>query len=739
MKIKKNIKEPYRHIFEISKSGLVGIFISVKCKAKGQDDLDNDEDLRVEINGLSFRENPPEKNTQLFNIPPAFNGSKLKGLKKKVIFLTILEKGENIIDLIPQNTAFVERIKIKEFSNNQNLNLLINEKAEDGDRRPWITLVLVDLPLKTLSMEATVQKRLWDSDDVKIIIDGNIKENEREKRHRLWYLVGGALGWIIWKIMGRSKKIEVEFDEMLPKGIHYIEFWADRTPFLHNVNLDLGKEMDFSLKAKVVWDYTKLREEPNTKSKVLIEKIDENKEVEVLEKAMKGERYRNPSNNNLLSTNRWHKVKYKDKIGYIYSLALEVEGEDEKTIQKKIIRIAGELGIKPEMVLALSQCESNFFPYTVSFDEDRPEVAFGVMQLSEILLKDLNNKTKLFYSPVDNVFDIGQNIRGGVSYFKYLYDDKYKDDKDRLRKSVAAYNAGTGHVGVNEPLELHLHDDETQRIVPCVQNHLRKETFKEVLKSVAEAGLVLFLVFQAVLFSEAFFESENEVVFYSENNLMANVIDSKIDLEIYGPDIVWDKGLGNLTFYDFENKKVAVISADRLNLGKVFDIISEFSNSDSIHVGHRLGFDILEPFENIFYFSVSTSYMCGAQNCTQALFRFDVDSDKLELIDNDIFGASVSFYFSPNRKYLAVIRFVHGGICNAGNYLRVINLESFEKDRVSELMNGNGDYTVNFIKSLEWISNDEIKMEIEQYNCDEEVFKKSFIYDIVKQKLLLST
>ncbi|MBU0973985.1 MAG: lytic transglycosylase domain-containing protein [Proteobacteria bacterium] len=738
--MKKNITKPYKYTFQVSKSGLAGIFVSARCKAKGQDGLDNDEDLRVKINGLSFRENSPQKNIQKFNIPPAFNGSKLKGLKKKIIFLTVLKEGENAIDLIPQNSAFVESIEIEELSDIQNLNLSLDEKAEDGDRRPWVTLVLVDLPLKTLSVEVTIQKRLWDSDDVKIIIDGNVKNNVKEKRQRFWYLAGGVLGWALWKIMGKKKKIEVEFDENLNQGIHYIEFWADRMPILHNIKLDLGIEMDFSLKAKVFWDYSHLREEPNTESKVLIEKIGEGTEVEILEKAVKGERYRNPSNDSLLSTNRWHKVKYENQIGYIYSLALEIEGEDKKAIQRKVARIAEELDVKPEMVLALSQCESNFFPYTVSFDEDRPEVAFGVMQLSEILLKDLNNETKSFYSPVNDVFDLEQNIRGGVSFFKYLYDVKYKNGKDRLRKSVAAYNAGTSNVGVDEPLELHLHDPETQRIVSCAQNHLRKESFKEILKSLTEVGLVLFLVFQTIWFASDSFGLGNENAAYSEKDITANVInsfDEQTDLEIFGPDVIWDRDLGNLVFYNSEKEKVAVISVDRLNLGGVFDIISETLISDLVHAGHNIGLDIIEPIENIFYFPVTTSTMCGAQNCTHAIFKFDVEENKLDLVDNEIFGASMSFYLSPDNRYLAIVRGVHGGFCNAGNYLGVINLEYFEKDKVSELMNGNEDYTVNFITSLKWLNNGEIGISTEQYNCNEKVVKKTFVYDVEKQEFLV--
>jgi len=234
IKVKKKIIEPYRHIFEIFESGLVGIFVSVRCKAKGQDDLDNDEDLRVEINGLSFRENSPKKNIQRFNIAPAFNGSKLRGLKKKIIFLTVLKKGENVIDLIPQESAFVESIEIKEFSNNQNLNLLINEKAEDGDRRPWITLVLVDLPLKTLGVDLITRWHYRDGDDVKLIIDGDIQKNKFSIFNKNWLWASSVFKKILKK-EEHSKIITTK----LSQGIHYIEFWADKTPVLYNLKLDI--------------------------------------------------------------------------------------------------------------------------------------------------------------------------------------------------------------------------------------------------------------------------------------------------------------------------------------------------------------------------------------------------------------------------------------------------------------------------------------------------------------------
>ncbi|MFC1756959.1 transglycosylase SLT domain-containing protein [Patescibacteria group bacterium] len=512
-KFNKTIKENFDYDFDVEKRGPYVISITATCRSGKQIKERGGEDLGVEIDGQSFREIPPDKNIQLYNIPASWNGTKLKGLNKTVVFILCLRKGNHKIIFTPYKGAKIENLEIKKLGQNiKDLVFDINEQAEDGDRRSWYTFVLANLPLKFLTTKATTKWRFLDSDDIKLIIDGKIQKPEgffSKWRNWLWS------GSIFTKLFQKETQVKT-IETNLAKGLHYIEFWADKTPTLHNVGLDFGEEIDFRTRAKVVWSPTNLREEPTSKSKILVEKIDKGEKVIVLEKAVKGERYRNEANDKLLSTNRWHKVEYKGKTGFIYSLALEIEREDKETIQRIIIEKSKDFEIDPEILLSLAQCEASFFPYTVSFDEKRPEIAFGVMQISGDLLNDL-----------EDYFDLEQNIQRGVNYFNDQYNKKYKDDKDRLRKSVAAYNAGPGHVEVDEPLELELHDPETQRIVNCVQGHLKKRTFKKVLKSLAKTGLGLFLIFQLFLFCEALFEPKNEVIFYSGISSATNFIEKE--------------------------------------------------------------------------------------------------------------------------------------------------------------------------------------------------------------------
>jgi len=90
---------------------------------------------------------------------------------------------------------------------------------------------------------------------------------------------------------------------------------------------------------------------------------------------------------------------------------------------------AARHGLAPELVESVIRVESNFEARAVS-----PKGARGLMQLMPATAAKLG---------VRNVFDVGQNIEGGVSHLRHLVD-RYGGN---LALALAAYNAGVEAVG----------------------------------------------------------------------------------------------------------------------------------------------------------------------------------------------------------------------------------------------------------------------------------------------------
>ena len=509
----KKITKQYSHKFIIAKDGLYSINLEASCKSGKILGIFGGEDLRVEIGDLKLREIPAKNKAQYYNIPPAWNGTKLKGLPKTIIFILKLNKGNYVLKFIPRKGAKIEKKPIINLIKNNEL--ILNNQARDGDKRPWITLALIDLKLKILDVSVKCEKRKRDSDDVKIIIDNKVQENKQSSWWgKQWYFRGSQL---------QGKTEEARFYPKLSKDIHYIDFWADRMPVLNWIKMDMGiklveklekKKKEENIKAKVIWKIATLRKKPKQKDQNILQEINKGSEVFILEKAIRGERPKN-SKGVLLSSNRWHKVQYQNKKGYIYSEGLEIEGENKDEIQKMVIKAAKEQNINPEVLLALAECEAKFFPYTVSYNFNNPkiEVAFGVMQLSKPLIIDFNDKKKNYYSPISNVFDLEQNIKAGATYFSYL-NKIYKNDKERLEKSIAAYNSGPGNVDLDSLLDLDLYEGQTQRLVKCVKAHLKNKIFKKIL---SKAGILISFMFISF------------ILLYFVNNSVTTIFSTKVN------------------------------------------------------------------------------------------------------------------------------------------------------------------------------------------------------------------
>lgn len=206
--------------------------IKVIARVKGEKQLSgtDDEDLYVKIDGKNFP----------IDSLGAFSGGKLHNLSETIYYLMFLKGKDHSIELITDlqpATAILEELEIYSLTPDKILLIETENQAEDGDRRPWITFVLDNISLKSFTSKITYSHRKRDSDDVKIIIDGKVQENLLTKiKNFLWWLAGSLIPAFA------SKTETVDFSTNFDKGLHYLEFWADRMPILHNITFNLGTQ-----------------------------------------------------------------------------------------------------------------------------------------------------------------------------------------------------------------------------------------------------------------------------------------------------------------------------------------------------------------------------------------------------------------------------------------------------------------------------------------------------------------
>ena len=111
-----------------------------------------------------------------------------------------------------------------------------------------------------------------------------------------------------------------------------------------------------------------------------------------------------------------------------YEDVLKGTNPSQQAVLGLVRKLAPEYGVSPRLVMAVIRNESNFEPTAVS-----PKNAQGLMQLIPETSARFN---------VKKPFDPEQNIRGGLSYLRWLL--AYFEGNVEL--VVAAYNAGEGAV-----------------------------------------------------------------------------------------------------------------------------------------------------------------------------------------------------------------------------------------------------------------------------------------------------
>lgn len=235
-----NITNSLTTPFQIESFGLYILKIVASCQSGDFLGFRGGQDLRIEIDDIKFREISLKDKPQYYNIPPAWNGTELRGFNKTIFFILPLDKGGHTLTYIPIQGAKIESFEIKIIENLQQIIFELNNKAKDGDKRPWYTFVFANLPLQSINADVSTSWHFWDGDNVKLIIDNQIEKNTQSKLWKNW--IWSAKPWNIFSNIKRESKT---FIKTLPSNIHYVEFWADKSPTIHQIIFDLG---DFKLK-----------------------------------------------------------------------------------------------------------------------------------------------------------------------------------------------------------------------------------------------------------------------------------------------------------------------------------------------------------------------------------------------------------------------------------------------------------------------------------------------------------
>jgi len=219
--------------FQTPKNSYYLIKMSAKAKSEKQRDSTDDEDITIKIDTLEF----PKPNTlsKLINSPASFNGGKLHNTEQITYFVIYLKTGEHTIELIPQHGDGSDIIEVSydeiNIKNNQ-VTLNLNQQLENRDKNPWITFVLVEIGVKSFSIETKVRWHLLDGDDIKVIINGQIQKATTKYR-KDWIIKTNPLN-----IFGKTEVITLTPNLQIQK-YNYIELYTDKTPTLKSISFEI--------------------------------------------------------------------------------------------------------------------------------------------------------------------------------------------------------------------------------------------------------------------------------------------------------------------------------------------------------------------------------------------------------------------------------------------------------------------------------------------------------------------
>lgn len=232
-KISKEITGKYSCNFALLEDGLYLIEIIASAKSWWQNFKsrraffkDDDIFLYLDNNELTTSLNIKQ------DARSAWNGNELCGLGKTVLIAASLSKGKHIIDLKPDQRPCLKSLTISKIEEKDKITYIPtdNNPAQKSEGRPWLSYIILDLFITSLSITAKVNKNGRDDDDLKLIINGEIQKNENKRSHRDWFWCGKIL-------QGREKVFSRDIETQAKQ--YNFDLYSDGKPFLRKIEIGL--------------------------------------------------------------------------------------------------------------------------------------------------------------------------------------------------------------------------------------------------------------------------------------------------------------------------------------------------------------------------------------------------------------------------------------------------------------------------------------------------------------------
>jgi len=214
--------------FTVQTPGRYAISITAICD-------DSKSDLRVVIDDVYFRELPPIKNVTRYNHPAAWNGTKMLGKPQTNIFILDLKAGNHRLTFYARGNVHDINFTVNQVSSQDQIELSLNLQADNYERQPFVNVILVNMPLAAVGAKVATKWHFkdgvpGDGDDVCLFIDNELYSDDSAHR---WM-------WNCAPTVYLANKNE--FHSVCPSldtGIHYLEFYADRSPTINSIRMQL--------------------------------------------------------------------------------------------------------------------------------------------------------------------------------------------------------------------------------------------------------------------------------------------------------------------------------------------------------------------------------------------------------------------------------------------------------------------------------------------------------------------